>query len=125
MRYQKEPSEKWEGILARLQCVSLKVKDQQSQNIFLLLRSSMGWQQKKMADKLGVDIKKMRDLENGRKLPDSEILSRLYEIFHVSPAIVLEDRKGLESEITVFLEKISKKEEQEIIEILILLHRMS
>lgn len=123
--YQREPSEKWEGILARLKCFSLKVKNQQFQNIFLLLRSSMGWQQKKMADKLGVDIKKLRDLENGRKLPDSEILSRLYELFRVSPAIVLEDRKGLESEITVLLEKMSMEEEQEVIEIFILLHKMS
>lgn len=125
MCYQKEPSEKWEGILARLKCFSLKVKNQQFQNIFLLLRSSLGWQQKRMADKLGVDIKKLRDLENGRKLPDSEILSRLYELFQVSPAVVLEDRKGLESEITVFLDKMSMEEEQEVIDFFISLHKMS
>lgn len=53
MCYQKEPSEKWGRILARLKCFSLKVKNQQMKNIFLLLRSSLGWQQKKMADMLG------------------------------------------------------------------------
>lgn len=124
MRYQKEPSEKWGRILARLKYFSLKVKNQQMKNIFLLLRSSLGWQQKKMADKLGVDIKKLRDLENGRKLPDSEILSRLYELFQVSPSVVLGDRRGLESEITIFLEKMSMEEEQKVIEFLILLHRV-
>ena len=85
----------------------------------------MGWQQKKMAEKLGVDIKKLRDLENGRKLPDSELLSWLYERFHVSPAIVLENKKGLEIEIAVSLEKMSMEDEQQVFEILTLLHSMN
>lgn len=125
MRYRKEATENWKEILARLMWFSLKEKYQQSDNIFQLLRHSMGWQQKRMAEKLGVDIKKLRDLENGRKLPDSELLSRLYELFHVSPAIILENRKGLESEIAAFLEKMSAEEEREIVEIFALLHRMS
>ena len=125
MRNQKETSDKWEEILARLKYFSLKEKNQQFNNIFLLLRHSMGWQQKKMAEKLGVDIKKLRDLENGRKLPDSELLSRSYERFHVSPAIVLENKKGLESEIAVSLEKMSMEDEQQIFEILTLLHSMN
>lgn len=125
MRYQKEATEKWEEILARLKYFSLQEKNQQFHNIFLLLRRSMGWQQQKMAEKLGVDVKKLRDLENGRKLPDSELLSRLYEFFRVSPAVVLENKKGLESEISVSLEKMSMEDEQQIFEIFTLLHSMN
>ena len=124
MRYQKEVTEKWEGVLTRLKYFSLKEKNQQFNNIFLLLRYSMGWQQKRMAEKLGVDIKKLRDLENGRKLPDSELLSRLYELFHVSPAMVLENKKGVESEIAVSLEEMGMENEQEVFEIFNMLHRM-
>lgn len=122
---QKEPTEKWEEILDRLKYFSLKEKNQQFHNIFLLLRHSMGWQQKKIAEKLGVDIKKWRDLENERKLPDRELLSRLYEHFRVSPAVVFEDKKGLESEITVSLEEMGLEVEQEILGIFTLLHKIS
>lgn len=125
MYYQKEPIEKWEEILARLKYFSLKEKNQQFHNIFLLLRYSMGWQQKKIAEKLGVDIKKWRDLENERKLPDSELLSRLYERFYISPAIVFENKKDLESEITVSLEKMGLEVEQKILEVFTLLHKMN
>lgn len=125
MRCQKETSEKWEEILLRLKYFSLKQKNQQCNNIFLLIRSTMGWPQKKMAEELGVDIKKLRDLENGRKLPDSELLSRLYELFQVSPAIVLENKKELESEIAVSLEKMGMKVEREIFEIFTVLHNLN
>lgn len=125
MRYQEEETGKWEEILASLKCFALKEKNQRFSNVFLLLRHSMGWQQKKMAEKLGVDIKKLRDLENGRKLPDSELLSRLYEFFHVSPAVVFENKKGLESEIEISLEKLNMEDEQQVFEIITLLHSMS
>ena len=59
-----------------------------------------------MAGILGVDIKKLRDLENERCLPDSELVWRLYDLFSVSPAFVLEDNKCLNNQINYLLERM-------------------
>ena len=72
--------------------------------VFLNLRRSLGCNQQVMAEKLGVDVKKLRELENGRCLPDSELLCRLYVIFGVCPAVVLKDRNCLTSEIGCLLD---------------------
>ena len=124
MHYKEESAENWKEILANLKYFSLKEKNQHLSNIFLILRHSMGLQQKKMAEKLGVDVKKLRDLETGRKMPDSELLSRLYESFNISPAVVFENKKGLESEIAVSIEKLSMEDKEQVFEIITLLHNM-
>ena len=74
-------------------------------NMFLCLRRMSGFSQREMAERLGVDVKKLRELENGRCLPDSELLVRLYDEFEVSPAIVLKDKRYLAGEVSRFLEK--------------------
>lgn len=66
----------------------------------------MNCQQKKMAEKLGIDIKKFRDLEKGRCLPDSELFWRLYDLFRIPPAVLLEDKNGMASEIATVLDAI-------------------
>ncbi len=71
---------------------------------FVQLRHSVGKTQLQMAEKLGVDVKKLRDMENGIRLPDSEILWRLCTEFEVSPAVLLKDRNCLASEVGCFLE---------------------
>ena len=72
--------------------------------VFLNLRRFMGYSQHSMAEKLGVDVKKLRELENGRNLPDSELLSRLYTCFGICPAVVLKDRNCLAGEIGCLLD---------------------
>ena len=71
-----------------------------------------------MAEKLGVDVKKLRDLENGRNLPDSELLSRLYTSFGICPAVVLKDRNCLASEIGCLLDGYNFDAADSVIQIL-------
>lgn len=70
-----------------------------ARNILYDIRRYNGFTQSKMAEILEVDIKKLRDLENGSRLPDSELLFRIYLMFHLPPAVILKDRKGLASEV--------------------------
>lgn len=78
-------------------------------NIFYGLRLLLDCAQQKMAEILGVDVKKLRDLENDRTLPDSEIVCRLYDLYGIPPAAVLEDGKGLVSEICCLLEMVDAR----------------
>ena len=68
-----------------------------------------GSRQKQMAEKLGVDIKKFRDLEKDRCLPDSEIIWKLYNVYHMSPAVVLKDKNSVVNEISSLLETIEER----------------
>ena len=61
-----------------------------------------------MAETFGVDIKKYRELEKNRCLPDSEIIWRLYNLFQISPAVVLKDKKILIKELSFILESIEE-----------------
>lgn len=101
---EKEEAECWNTTFDRVQYVPWIEEGQNTRSIFFALRRNMDWQQIKMAEKLGVDIKKFRELENGRSLPDSELLWRLYDMFRIPPAVVLKDRKGLVSEVSSLVE---------------------
>lgn len=57
-----------------------------------------------MAERLGVDIKKFCELEKDRCLPDSEIIWKLYNMFQISPAVVLQDKNSMINEISSLLE---------------------
>lgn len=86
-----------------------------NRNLFGQIRKLLGHSQKEMAEKLGMDVKKLRELENGRCQPDSELLCRLYELFGVLPAMVLQDRRGLISEICCLMESFSSDSVEEIL----------
>jgi len=115
--YRKEHSEFWRDILEKVKYVPLLEGSQDGDNMFLLIRRSVNYQQKKMADTLGIDVKKLRELENGRSLPDSELLSRLYELFSVPPAPILRDKKSMASQISVFLEAMDERNKEIIFDI--------
>lgn len=87
-------------------------------NLFGQIRKLLGHSQKEMAEILGMDVKKLRELENGRSQPDSELLCRLYEMFGVLPAVVLQDKKSLISEICCLLETVDADSGEEILLIL-------
>lgn len=108
IRSRNETSNQWKKILERIRYVPLVIGNQNSQNIFLILRHSLNCNQKKMAEKLGVDIKKFRDLEKGRCLPDSELLLRLYDLFSIPPTMLLKDKNGMVSEIATVLEMMKE-----------------
>ncbi len=67
-------------------------------SIFYYIRILLDCNQKEMADGLGVDVKKLRRLENGGCLADSELICIMYENYRVSPSLVLQDRKSLAAE---------------------------
>lgn len=93
-------------------------------NIFYCVRIQKDYTQQKMADLLGVDIKKLRELENGRILPDSEMIWKMYDLFQVSPAFILEDAKGLWKELNYSLNLMGKDDRKITIRILTDMHRL-
>ena len=80
-----------------------------NRNVFLSLRQTLEYNQCEMAAKLGVDVKKLRMLENGGCMPDSELICKLYQMFDVSPAVVLKDKRGLINEIGLLLESMDEE----------------
>lgn len=88
------------------------------QNIFHNVRHYCGHTQKKMAAILGMDIKKLRELEKGRLLPDSEIIWRMYDCFRVSPAFILKDANALRDELDYILGLLDKNDREVILQIL-------
>lgn len=57
------------------------------ESVFTAVREYVGISQTGMAEKLGVNIKKYRDLEKGRNRPDAELLIKIYEISRCRPDI--------------------------------------
>ncbi|MCM1065638.1 MAG: helix-turn-helix domain-containing protein [Eubacterium sp.] len=93
-------------------------------NIFYCVRIQKDYTQQKMADLLGVDIKKLRELENGRILPDSEMIWKMYDLFRVSPAFILEDTKGLWKELNYSLDLLEEDDRKIAVRILTDMHRL-
>lgn len=93
-------------------------------NIFYCVRIRKELTQQKMAELLGVDIKKLRELENGRILPDSEMIWKMYDLFKVSPAFILEDTKGLWRELNCALNLLEEDDRKMAVRILKDMHKM-
>lgn len=93
-------------------------------NIFYYVRIQRDYTQQKMADMLGIDIKKLRELENGRILPDSEMIWKMYDLFQVSPTFILEDAKGLWKELKYTLDLLEEDDRKIMIQILTDMHRL-
>lgn len=93
-------------------------------NIFYSVRIQQDYTQQKMAELLGVDIKKLRELENGRILPDSEMIWKMYDLFQVSPAFILEDSRGLWRELNYCLDLLDGEDRETVVRILTDMHRL-
>lgn len=59
---------------------------------------------KEMAQSLGIDVKKLRDIEKGKNFPDSELLCRLYELYNIPPTVILKNNKCMANEIATLLD---------------------
>ena len=105
----------WDLVFDNVRYLPFVVENNGSGNIFYQLRQGLDLQQQKMANTMGIDIKKLRELENGRSLPDSELLYRLFDLFGVPPWAVLQDRGSLIGELSVILEIINDKSRDKII----------
>lgn len=77
-----------------------------NKTIFYSLRRGMDYSQKEMADILKIDVKKLRNIENGSVLPDSEIIWRVSEEVGVPFSMMLNDVNGLGGEISYLVELI-------------------
>lgn len=102
-------TEQWKDIVKRVKYVPLVLDNKKSSNIFLVIRHMTGSRQKPMAEKLGVDIKKYRELEKDRCLPDSEIIWKLYNFYQISPSVVLKDENSMINEISSLLEAVEER----------------
>ena len=74
-----------------------------SDNIFLYLRQHLGYTQQKLAQELGIDIKKLRQLEQEHALPDSYIVFLLYKKYKIQPGIIIKSREAVKREINALL----------------------
>ena len=107
-------------LIEFIQCVMRPYGN--NKTAFYTLRCLMDYSQNKMADLLKVDVKKLRDLENGKVLPDSEMMWSLYKTFGISFATLLEDAKGLGCEIGYLLELIDDERRYAVFENIKTLH---
>lgn len=98
----------WKSMTNRVKYIPLILENRKPFNIFVAVRNVTGIRQKAMAEKLGVDIKKLRELEKDRCLPDSEIIWKVYNLFNISPAVILKDKSCLINEISSLLEDAEK-----------------
>lgn len=99
LRGRSSETDRWCRLLWHAELFRIVGSGRSEPNVFLTLRRTLGYSQRRMAEKLGVDVKKLRELENGRCLPDSELMCRLYTAFGVSPALVLKEGKCLAGEV--------------------------
>lgn len=94
-----------------------------SKSIFYKLRRALNYNQKKMADLLEVDVKKLRGMESGKIFPDSEIMWQLSEVFSLPYALLLRDKEGLICEISCLLEFVDESKRKDIIESIKSIHK--
>lgn len=96
---------------------------EKDKTIFYKLRRSLNYNQIKMADLLEVDVKKLRSMESGKVLPDSEIIWRLSETFYIPYALLLKDKEGLVCEISCLLQLIDESKRKDVLESIKSIHK--
>ena len=90
--------------------------------VFRQLRQYEDRNQHEMAECLGMDVKKYRELERGGILPDSELIWRLFFLYQVPPAFVLRDARGLACEMETCAERAAAQRNDVIYRYISLLH---
>lgn len=111
------PEEKAKEMQERVKYIKcILMRNRQEDNCFFQLRRHKGYSQRDMAGLLGVDIKKYCALENSRNFGDSEILLQMYNCFHLSPLILLNDESGLVREICGLLDQLEDETAQILFE---------
>lgn len=61
---------------------------------------------------------KLRDLENNRSLPDSELVWKMYQLFLLLPAVMLKDKNCLINEVCFMLEGMDAEIQAKILSII-------
>ena len=117
--YKNKKSDKWDNIYRRTEYIKYIIAQCKSNaNILYTIRQIQDYTQYEMANLLNIDVKKLRDMENTKILPDSELLWRIYSLFQIPPAVLLKDDKGLASEIFCLLEILNDNQRDDILQLL-------
>ncbi|MGN1315048.1 MAG: helix-turn-helix domain-containing protein [Lachnospiraceae bacterium] len=82
----------------------LVATENREKTVFKKYREYKGFSQFHMAEKLGVDLKKLRELERGKLLPDSELIWKMSSQLYIPFSLILKDKNGVISEICCLLE---------------------
>jgi len=91
--------------------------------VFYKLRRALNYNQKKMAELMKVDVKKLRGMESGKILPDSEIMCQMMNVFSIPYALLLNDKNGLICEINSLLGFIEESKRKDVFESMKFMHR--
>lgn len=121
LSYKEDFNQQYKALLEELKYIFFIKQNVNPSDIFLTVRRLKGYTQIKMADMIGVDVKKLRDLENGKKLPDSEIISKMYEVFKILPVVMIETKNCMLDTILYILDEIKKEDREKIVDIIKLL----
>lgn len=88
-------------------------RDRQN-NILYSVRRMKNYNQKKMSEILEVDVKKLRDMEKGITLPDSEIILKMHTTFSIPFFVILKEKNLLISELCYMIELLEKSTRKEV-----------
>lgn len=86
-------------------------------NIWKLIRYHYDYSQVVIAQELGLNLRKYGRLENGERLPDSEILFLVYARFRIPPQLLLEDNRGIMNAIGEVMEVLHEIDRTKIIKL--------
>ena len=121
LSYKEDFNQQYKALLEELKYIFFIKQNVNPSDIFLTVRRLKGYTQIKMADMIGVYVKKLRNLENGKKLPDSEIISKMYEVFKILPVVMIETKNCMLDTILYILDEIKKEDREKIVDIIKLL----
>lgn len=96
---------------------------EKGKTIFYKLRRALNYNQKKMAELMKVDVKKLRGMESGKILPDSEIMCQMLDVFSVPYALLMNDKNGLICEINCLLALMQESKRKDVLEGMKLIHK--
>lgn len=114
---------KWKTIYQDIRYIKhIFVLDKKNDNVFYNLRRALKYNQNEMCKVINVDIKKLRDLENGRVLPDSEIIWDMYCRYNIPPALLVKSKVELASTIADLLSTVEPEFEMFLVSYLEQLH---
>lgn len=120
-------TDKYEGIWKKLYLDTRNVHyaiSSVEENPYYALRVSMNYSQIRMSSILGMDIKKYRNLEYEKTMPDSELLWKIYNEFNIHPSILLKDVKGIIYEVGKWLEQLECREREIVQEYFVNCHNL-
>lgn len=112
-------NERWKSINEEIKYAKCAIiKGKKDGNVFYKLRQTLEYRQQRMAEIIGVDVKKLRELENGKILPDSEMIWKMYHLFNIPPALMVKSKKELINTINYFFDIMDTENEKIIFEFL-------